>query len=48
VSAKGLAGLTDQHTCVVDLAAARINSLQQLIDFLVGHLLAEVRQDYAS
>jgi hypothetical protein len=48
VSAKGLAGLTDQHTRVVDLATARINSLQQLIDFFIAHLLAEVRQDYAS
>jgi hypothetical protein len=34
-----------RHTCVVDLARAGINSLEQLIDFIVGHLLSEIRKD---
>jgi hypothetical protein len=32
-------------TGIVDLPRAGINGLEQLIDLLVGHLLAEVRQD---
>lgn len=32
-------------TSVVNLAGAGINSLQQLIDLFIGHLLAEIRQD---
>lgn len=32
-------------TSVVDLARAGVDSLEQLIDLLIGHLLAEVRQD---
>lgn len=34
-----------EHTSIVDLAGAGINSLEQLIDLIVGHLLAEIRQD---
>ena len=30
---------------VVDLAGAGIDSLEELIDFLVGHFLAEVGED---
>lgn len=32
-------------TSVVDLARARVDSLEQLVDLLVGHLLAQIRQD---
>jgi hypothetical protein len=32
-------------TCVVDLARASINSLQQLIDLVVRHLLAQVGEN---
>lgn len=34
-----------QRTSVVDLAGAGIHGLQELVDLLVGHLLAEVRED---
>lgn len=33
------------HTGVVDLAGARVDNLQQLLDLFIRHLLAEVRQD---
>jgi hypothetical protein len=32
-------------TCVVDLARAGVDSLKELVDLLVGHLLAEVCED---
>lgn len=33
------------HTNVVDLAAAGVNGLEQLVDLIVAHLLAQVGQD---
>lgn len=33
------------HTCVVDLARASVHSLEQLVDLLLRHLLAQVGQD---
>lgn len=33
------------RTCVVDLARAGIDGFEELIDLLVGHLLAEVCED---
>ena len=33
------------NTGVVDLPAARIHCLQQLVHLLVAHLLPEIRQD---
>lgn len=35
-----------RHTSVVDLPRTSINRLEQLIDFIVGHFLPEVREDY--
>ncbi len=32
-------------TSIVDLAGAGVNSLEQLVDLLIRHLLAEIRQD---
>src|SRR6266536_5221282 len=33
------------HTSVIDLPAARIDRLQELINFLIAHLLAKVCED---
>lgn len=33
-------------TSVIDLAATCVNSLEQLIDFFIAHLLTEICQDY--
>ena len=38
-------GKPKQLTSVVDLAATRIYRLEQLVDFLITHLFAEVRED---
>ena len=35
------------HTGVVNLAGAGVDSLEKLVDFLVRHFLAQVRQDYS-
>jgi hypothetical protein len=33
------------HTNIVDLAATGVDGLEQLVDFIVAHLLAQVGQD---
>lgn len=38
--------LEEWHTNVVDLAAAGVNGLEQLVDLIVAHLLAQVGQDW--
>jgi hypothetical protein len=35
----------EEHTNVVDLAAAGVDGLEQLVDLVVAHLLAQVGQD---
>lgn len=35
-------------TCVIDLSTACIHCLQQLVDFFIAHLLAEVGEDFFS
>lgn len=35
-----------KFTSIVDLAGRSINGLEELVDFLVGHLFTEVGEDY--
>lgn len=35
-----------RHTSVVNLAGTRVDGLEKLVDFVVRHFLAQVRQDY--
>ncbi len=35
----------NKHTSVVDLAGAGVDSLEQLVDLILRHLLAQVRQN---
>jgi hypothetical protein len=36
----------DRHTNVVDLAAAGVDGLEQLVNLIVAHLLTQVGQDW--
>lgn len=36
----------EKHTSVIDLTTSRIDRFQQLVDFVVTHLLAEIGQNY--
>ena len=39
--------ISPRHTHVVQLAGAGVHSLEKLINFIVAHLLAEVRENVA-
>lgn len=43
----GLVTGVGEHTGVVDLSAARVHSLEKLIDLLIAHLLSQVGQNVA-